>query len=78
MNIIIRENLVTKRPSKSMLKTYDALTFALSLVLKYSVMVIMMTMNGWVNIVLAFGMMFGYIAFILNIDCKAMAPKILK
>lgn len=46
------------------------MTFAINMVLKYSIMFLMMTMNGWVNIVLAFGMMAGYMTFRMSADCK--------
>ena len=51
-------------------KAFDALMFAINMLLKYSIMILMMTMNGWVNIVLAFGMMTGYAVFLMNAESK--------
>lgn len=43
--------------------------------LKYSIMVLMMTMNGWVNLVLAGGMMIGYAVFLMSREIKQLKTK---
>lgn len=51
-------------------RTFDAFFFALTTTLRYSIMILMMTMNGWVNLVLALGMMFGYVTFLVDDERK--------
>jgi hypothetical protein len=48
------------------LKILDALLFSLDILVKYTIMLLMMTMNGWVNLIIAFGMVLGYIIFLID------------
>ena len=44
--------------------------FALDVFLKYSIMLLMMTMNGWINLIIALGMVLGYIVFMIDNECR--------
>lgn len=66
------ESLLFQNPriQSAKYRAFDAVFFALDTLLRYSVMVLMMTMNGWVNIVIALGMMVGYMAFGMDKEGK--------
>lgn len=44
--------------------------FSLKMLVKYSIMLLMMTMNGWVNLIIVFGMVLGYVIFLMNNECR--------
>ena len=67
---LAKDTLFLRGSNPVKLRAFVALTFAVGLVVKYSIMFLIMTMNGWVNLVLALGMMSGYVAFMLKRDCK--------
>ena len=70
LKAILKNAFFHDKSSPQKYKAFDALMFSLNMLLRYSIMILMMTMNGWVNIILALGMMTGYALFLMNADCK--------
>ena len=50
--------------------------FAITTTLRYSIMILMMTMNGWVNLTLATGTMIGWIVFMMDQEVKSISKKL--